>query len=186
MGRKKYFEIQVKELGLKEQKLEARVKEFEIKEHEFKGQLKELESDKMHFESQLKELKLKEDRLGSRVKEFESKEVKFNDQLAKYETASFTDKHCVREEATRLVLNLKAYIGENTENSVPVLGFLHCRIMVTDKSLSFVAVTDVHGRTFGTWTLLTCTRCYICAFNLDNKPIYVALYCHLSMCLVIS
>jgi hypothetical protein len=33
-------------------------------------------------------------------------------------------KPCVREEATRLVLNLKAYIGENTENSVAVLGFL--------------------------------------------------------------
>jgi hypothetical protein len=46
--------------------------------------------------------------------------------------------------------------------------------MVTDKSLSFVAVTEVHGRTFGTWTLLTCTLCYICAFNLDNKPIYLA------------
>ncbi|XP_045818164.1 FRIGIDA-like protein 3 [Trifolium pratense] len=30
----------------------------------------------------------------------------------------------VREEAMKLALNLKAYIGENTENSVPVLGFL--------------------------------------------------------------
>jgi hypothetical protein len=51
---------------------------------------------------------------------------------------------------------------------------MHRRIMVIDKSLSFVAVTEVHGRTFGTWTLLTCTLCYICAFNLDNKPIYLA------------
>lgn len=51
---------------------------------------------------------------------------------------------------------------------------MHCRVMGTDKSLSFVAVTEVHGRTFGTWTLLTCTLCYICAFNLDNKPIYLA------------
>jgi hypothetical protein len=30
----------------------------------------------------------------------------------------------VREEAMKLALSLKAYIGENTENSVPVLGFL--------------------------------------------------------------
>ncbi|XP_057729856.1 ergosterol biosynthetic protein 28 isoform X2 [Arachis stenosperma] len=37
-------------------------------------------------------------------------------------------------------------------------------------------VTEVHGRTFGTWTLLTCTLCYICAFNLDNKPIYLATF----------
>ncbi|WJX42061.1 hypothetical protein P8452_29335 [Trifolium repens] len=150
MGRKKYFEIQVKELGLKEQKLEARVKEFEIKEHEFKGQLKELESDKMHFESQLKELKLKEDQLGSRVKEFESKEVKFNDQLAKYETASFTDKHCVREEATRLVLNLKAYIGENTENSVPVLENLIYHTM----AISNLTIVGVFAGTSIVWMLL--------------------------------
>lgn len=48
--------------------------------------------------------------------------------------------------------------------------------MGTDKSLSFVAVSEVHGRTFGTWTLLTCTLCYICAFNLDNKPLYLATF----------
>ena len=30
----------------------------------------------------------------------------------------------VQEDAMNLALNLKAYIGENTENSVPVLGFL--------------------------------------------------------------
>ena len=34
------------------------------------------------------------------------------------------------------------------------------------------AVQDVHGRTFGVWTLLTCTLCVFCAFNLDNKPLY--------------
>ncbi|XP_061356261.1 ergosterol biosynthetic protein 28, partial [Gastrolobium bilobum] len=38
------------------------------------------------------------------------------------------------------------------------------------------AMTEVHGRTFGTWTLLTCTLCYICAFNLDNKPLYLATF----------
>ena len=30
----------------------------------------------------------------------------------------------VQEDAMKLALNLKAYIGQNTENSVPVLGFL--------------------------------------------------------------
>uniref|UniRef100_A0A2C9U165 Ergosterol biosynthetic protein 28 n=1 Tax=Manihot esculenta TaxID=3983 RepID=A0A2C9U165_MANES len=36
------------------------------------------------------------------------------------------------------------------------------------------AVTEIHGRTFGVWTLLTCTLCFLCAFNLDNKPLYLA------------
>ncbi|KAG9440241.1 hypothetical protein H6P81_020406 [Aristolochia fimbriata] len=37
-------------------------------------------------------------------------------------------------------------------------------------------MTEVHGRTFGVWTLLTCTLCYLCAFNLDNKPLYTATF----------
>ncbi|MQM07843.1 hypothetical protein Taro_040693 [Colocasia esculenta] len=37
-------------------------------------------------------------------------------------------------------------------------------------------VSDVHGRTFGVWTLLTCTLCFLCAFNLENKPLYVATF----------
>ncbi|RWW02788.1 hypothetical protein BHE74_00017080 [Ensete ventricosum] len=37
-------------------------------------------------------------------------------------------------------------------------------------------MTDVHGRTFGVWTLLTCTLCFLCAFNLHNKPIYTATF----------
>lgn len=37
-------------------------------------------------------------------------------------------------------------------------------------------VTEVHGRTFGVWTLLTCTLCFLCAFNLDNKPLYLATF----------
>lgn len=38
------------------------------------------------------------------------------------------------------------------------------------------AVTDVHGRTFGVWTLLTCTLCFLCALNLGNKPLYTATF----------
>ncbi|CAN0921963.1 Ergosterol biosynthetic protein 28 [Linum grandiflorum] len=34
-------------------------------------------------------------------------------------------------------------------------------------------MTAVHGRTFAIWTLVTCTLCYTCAFNLDNKPLYL-------------
>ncbi|KMS99670.1 hypothetical protein BVRB_1g021760 [Beta vulgaris subsp. vulgaris] len=37
-------------------------------------------------------------------------------------------------------------------------------------------MTEVHGRTFGVWTLLTCTLCFLCAFNLDDKPIYLATF----------
>jgi hypothetical protein len=37
-------------------------------------------------------------------------------------------------------------------------------------------VTEVHGRTFGVWTLLTCTLCFICSFNLENKPLYLATF----------
>lgn len=40
----------------------------------------------------------------------------------------------------------------------------------------FSVVTEVHGRTFGVWTLLTCTLCYLCAFNLENKPLYLATF----------
>ncbi|XP_057867906.1 ergosterol biosynthetic protein 28 isoform X2 [Cryptomeria japonica] len=35
-------------------------------------------------------------------------------------------------------------------------------------------MTEVHGRTFGVWTLLTCTLCFMCAFNLENRPLYLA------------
>jgi hypothetical protein len=38
------------------------------------------------------------------------------------------------------------------------------------------AVTDVHGRTFGVWTLLTCTLWFICALNLENRPLYMATF----------
>ncbi|KAB5568825.1 hypothetical protein DKX38_002618 [Salix brachista] len=41
---------------------------------------------------------------------------------------------------------------------------------------SKATMTEVHGRTFGVWTLLTCTLCFLCAFNLDNKPLYLATF----------
>ncbi|EOX97247.1 Erg28 like protein [Theobroma cacao] len=50
------------------------------------------------------------------------------------------------------------------------LGFFNVRSLhrgVYSKS----QVTEVHGRTFGIWTLLTCTLCYLCAFNLENKAL---------------
>ncbi|KAI4981343.1 hypothetical protein ZWY2020_021828, partial [Hordeum vulgare] len=36
--------------------------------------------------------------------------------------------------------------------------------------------TEIHGRTIGVWTLLTCTLCFLCAFNLENKPLYIATF----------
>ncbi|XP_059454332.1 ergosterol biosynthetic protein 28-like [Corylus avellana] len=41
---------------------------------------------------------------------------------------------------------------------------------------SKTTMTEVHGRTFGVWTLLTCTLCFLCAFNLENKPLYLATF----------
>ncbi|XP_002971261.2 ergosterol biosynthetic protein 28 [Selaginella moellendorffii] len=34
------------------------------------------------------------------------------------------------------------------------------------------SMTEIHGRTFGVWTLLTCTLCFACAFNLENRELY--------------
>ncbi|WVZ49032.1 hypothetical protein U9M48_000414 [Paspalum notatum var. saurae] len=39
-----------------------------------------------------------------------------------------------------------------------------------------IIVTSVHGRTVGVWTLLSCTLCFMCAFNLDSKPVYMATF----------
>ncbi|KAK9047574.1 hypothetical protein V6N11_053413 [Hibiscus sabdariffa] len=41
---------------------------------------------------------------------------------------------------------------------------------------SNTTMTEVHGRTFGVWTLLTCTLCFLCAFNLENKPLYLVTF----------
>ncbi|KAL6893634.1 hypothetical protein ACP4OV_007732 [Aristida adscensionis] len=37
-------------------------------------------------------------------------------------------------------------------------------------------MTGVHGRTFGVWTLLSCTLCVLCALNLGNRPLYLATF----------
>ncbi|KAL6641088.1 hypothetical protein ACP70R_019269 [Stipagrostis hirtigluma subsp. patula] len=37
-------------------------------------------------------------------------------------------------------------------------------------------VTGVHGRTVGVWTMLSCTLCFLCAFNLDDRPLYAATF----------
>ncbi|XP_022772258.1 ergosterol biosynthetic protein 28 isoform X1 [Durio zibethinus] len=41
---------------------------------------------------------------------------------------------------------------------------------------SNTTMTEVHGRTFGVWTLLTCTLCFLCALNLENKPLYLVTF----------
>ncbi|KAL5560910.1 hypothetical protein UlMin_030657 [Ulmus minor] len=46
------------------------------------------------------------------------------------------------------------------------------RLAVFSKS----EMTEVHGRTFGVWTFLTSTLCFLCAFNLENKPLYLATF----------
>jgi hypothetical protein len=38
------------------------------------------------------------------------------------------------------------------------------------------SVTGVHGRTVAVWTLLSCTLCFLCAFNLSSKPLYAATF----------
>mmetsp|Transcript_30682 Transcript_30682/g.49643 ORF Transcript_30682/g.49643 Transcript_30682/m.49643 type:complete len:137 (+) Transcript_30682:1222-1632(+) len=37
-------------------------------------------------------------------------------------------------------------------------------------------VTDLHGRTFAVWTLVTCTLCILCAIYVYNPAIYLATY----------
>jgi hypothetical protein len=37
-------------------------------------------------------------------------------------------------------------------------------------------VTGEHGRTVAVWTLLSCTLCFLCAFNLGSKPLYAATF----------
>ncbi|TQD78137.1 hypothetical protein C1H46_036306 [Malus baccata] len=49
-------------------------------------------------------------------------------------------------------------------------------IFHAEKNPTLALLTEVHGRTFGVWTLLTCTLCYLCAFNLENKPLYLATF----------
>ena len=42
--------------------------------------------------------------------------------------------------------------------------------------LALSSVTGVHGRTVAVWTLLSCTLCFLCAFNLGSKPLYAATF----------
>jgi len=37
-------------------------------------------------------------------------------------------------------------------------------------------VQDIHGRTFGVWTLVTCLLCVMSAFNLHNEELYLVTY----------
>ncbi|CAL4992058.1 unnamed protein product [Urochloa decumbens] len=41
---------------------------------------------------------------------------------------------------------------------------------------SEIPMTGVHGRTIAVWTLLSCTLCFLCAFNLGSKPLYAATF----------
>ncbi|CAL4980213.1 unnamed protein product [Urochloa decumbens] len=43
-------------------------------------------------------------------------------------------------------------------------------------TLSETQITDAHGRTAAVWTLLSCTLCFLCAFNLGSKPLYAATF----------
>nr|CAB3490196.1 unnamed protein product [Digitaria exilis] len=43
-------------------------------------------------------------------------------------------------------------------------------------TFSEIPMTGVHGRTVAVWTLLSCTLCFLCAFNLYNKAIYTATF----------
>ncbi|XP_047079708.1 ergosterol biosynthetic protein 28-like [Lolium rigidum] len=52
-------------------------------------------------------------------------------------------------------------------------GFFDARA-VRAGTYSGTHVTDVHGRTVGVWTLLSCTLCFMCAFNLENRPLCAA------------
>ncbi|CAL4992062.1 unnamed protein product [Urochloa decumbens] len=43
-------------------------------------------------------------------------------------------------------------------------------------TFSETQITSVHGRTIAVWTLLSCTLCFLCAFNLGSKPLYAATF----------
>ncbi|KAJ4780574.1 Ergosterol biosynthetic protein 28 [Rhynchospora pubera] len=54
-------------------------------------------------------------------------------------------------------------------------GFFNIRALLV-AVFSLTEMTDVHGRTFGVWTLMACTLCFLCAFNLESKPLYMATF----------
>ncbi|GJN23777.1 hypothetical protein PR202_gb11456 [Eleusine coracana subsp. coracana] len=47
---------------------------------------------------------------------------------------------------------------------------------LSSSSYGGAQMTALHGRTLGTWTLLSGTLCFLCAFNLGNKTIYAATF----------
>ncbi|KAJ1275985.1 hypothetical protein BS78_05G179300 [Paspalum vaginatum] len=47
---------------------------------------------------------------------------------------------------------------------------------LSSATFSAIHMTGVHGRTVGVWTLLSCTLCFVCAFNLDCKPVYMTTF----------
>ncbi|XP_043701232.1 ergosterol biosynthetic protein 28 isoform X1 [Telopea speciosissima] len=54
--------------------------------------------------------------------------------------------------------------------------FLSLQANLSSAEYVLLLVTEVHGRTFGVWTFLTCTLCFLCAYNLENKPLYLATF----------
>ncbi|MBA0693513.1 hypothetical protein Goari_003884 [Gossypium aridum] len=72
---------------------------------------------------------------------------------------------------------LRLAVFSSTSSKTFFLCFLHfLKYLLFDAWFSIYAVTEVHGRTFGVWTLLTCTLCFVCAFNLENKPLYLVTF----------
>ncbi|PPD86623.1 hypothetical protein GOBAR_DD16440 [Gossypium barbadense] len=53
---------------------------------------------------------------------------------------------------------------------------LRLAVFSNTTSMLPLRMSEVHGRTFGVWTLLTCTVCFLCAFNLENKPLYLVTF----------
>ncbi|KHG09873.1 hypothetical protein F383_12261 [Gossypium arboreum] len=53
---------------------------------------------------------------------------------------------------------------------------LRLAVFSNTTSMLPLRMSEVHGRTFGVWTLLTCTLCFLCAFNLENKPLYLVTF----------
>ncbi|WMV27232.1 hypothetical protein MTR67_020617 [Solanum verrucosum] len=67
-----------------------------------------------------------------------------------------------------------SHIGRGMGRLVSVYGLGQTSPQELAFGVELGPVTEVHGRTFGVWTLLTCTLCYLCAFNLHDRPLYLA------------
>ncbi|MBA0775348.1 hypothetical protein Gotri_010500 [Gossypium trilobum] len=72
---------------------------------------------------------------------------------------------------------LRLAVFSNTTSMLPLRSlFFGCLILYLNYYFLYYNVSEVHGRTFGVWTLLTCTLCFLCAFNLENKPLYLVTF----------